>query len=869
MLNLNVISESYNINNNDVRAIVSLSDTAYITIENDVNSYDDIVIYSNGVEVYRYNILSIQTGLTGVPDSIHSWIIPVYKNNNNENTLFVASAYRYGTKYHLFTRIFTISQTNDSLSLFLSNYEGSIDYISSTPIKSYSIENRYILISFQYTDLNGTSQNFISIGLDGNILSNLSYDLYGQHVLLNNLIEINYSNLVYSLSGNNIYSFNTISNTPSIVIQSNIPSSQIAIPFSGITSSYIYNSYDKSHAIVRLSRQDSVRYYSEIYSFDGTNFTLMIDHTYVMEQVLAFNSLSNIDRTRITTSKFYTDGDNYFGKHIYVLEYYMYIDGTTEYDAIVYVDNRTNKVVHITYLDPKYYTKGLVGLTQTRMLCYMHDINSGNNVLISDTFNYNYLSKPVITIIGGNENIPTNRTYIDKGATAFDEVYGDITSSIVVTNNIDTSVAGSQFVKYDVVNADGISADTATRQVDVFSLPLSYTPLDGITNNNNVLTTRDGNTILFRDISGVNNISLFKNKTLLHDISITSGSISSISNIFTKINNVDSFYVFIDFATKTEIHEYSIYNNTLKKTSTIFMQQIVKFAGTTDKYVFYKNGNNIASIDVNTKVETQNLINPQLYSISKSHISSAFNNSKILMNVVDSSLNEKIIVLDNTYNILAEYNSISFDILNKNNINIISLYDIRNTSNGVIKYSYVDSNMNTIESIALINVASDNKVYISNELNIGHIRSLISSEYSILDQLIYSIGDISISMTECSVRENFVYITASMSVTNTQNNIVDNYRGLFILDIETLSIQKYFFPQQAYSLPVESISSNGRSINVVMSDKTTSVYLVQFDYGIRIENTSYSKSNTISNVKNGSYLSRNIKYGKDKIYKKN
>ena len=74
---------------------------------------------------------------------------------------------------------------------------------------------------------------------------------------------------------------------------------------------------------------------------------------------------------------------------------------------------------------------------------------------------------PVITILG--EAIATvnlNSTYTDAGATATDNVDGDLTSSIVTTGVVNTSIEGNYIITYTVSDTSGNTA-TATRQVVV------------------------------------------------------------------------------------------------------------------------------------------------------------------------------------------------------------------------------------------------------------------------------------------------------------------------------------------------------------------------------------------------------------------
>ena len=115
---------------------------------------------------------------------------------------------------------------------------------------------------------------------------------------------------------------------------------------------------------------------------------------------------------------------------------------------------------------------------------------------------------PSITLLGGQEIcIETGSTYDDGGATAFDDMDGDITSTIVVTKEVNTSIPGEYKVTYNVTDSNGKNASPVIRHVDVVSpyicnvsestienspsfgaLGLSYyTELTGFTENNGLL----------------------------------------------------------------------------------------------------------------------------------------------------------------------------------------------------------------------------------------------------------------------------------------------------------------------------------------------------------------------------------------------
>ena len=77
-------------------------------------------------------------------------------------------------------------------------------------------------------------------------------------------------------------------------------------------------------------------------------------------------------------------------------------------------------------------------------------------------------SVPVITVLGKNPaTTGVGNTYNDAGATAFDEEDGDITSKIVVDNQVDTSKPGTFYVYYNVTDSDGNKAEQASREVIV------------------------------------------------------------------------------------------------------------------------------------------------------------------------------------------------------------------------------------------------------------------------------------------------------------------------------------------------------------------------------------------------------------------
>ena len=100
---------------------------------------------------------------------------------------------------------------------------------------------------------------------------------------------------------------------------------------------------------------------------------------------------------------------------------------------------------------------------------------------------------PVITLKGDSSvTIKLGSTYVDTGATAADDVDGDLTSSIIVVNTVDTSAAGSYKVTYNVSDKAGNAATEVTRIVNVVAKPTVTTDKDDYSPGELVIVTGTG-----------------------------------------------------------------------------------------------------------------------------------------------------------------------------------------------------------------------------------------------------------------------------------------------------------------------------------------------------------------------------------------
>ncbi len=98
-------------------------------------------------------------------------------------------------------------------------------------------------------------------------------------------------------------------------------------------------------------------------------------------------------------------------------------------------------------------------------------IQSGVGVFLNDGFGNlgrGDAVPPVLTLVGEDTvSVPAGNAYVDAGATAEDNIDGEITSSIMVTGSVNTSVVGNYTLTYAVSDFAGNPADPISRTVSV------------------------------------------------------------------------------------------------------------------------------------------------------------------------------------------------------------------------------------------------------------------------------------------------------------------------------------------------------------------------------------------------------------------
>jgi hypothetical protein len=82
------------------------------------------------------------------------------------------------------------------------------------------------------------------------------------------------------------------------------------------------------------------------------------------------------------------------------------------------------------------------------------------------------VTPPTLTLLGASTvSILINDTYTDAGASAMDNVDGNVTSRIVASSNVDTKTLGIYTVTYNVSDTAGNAASSVSRTVNVTPEP--------------------------------------------------------------------------------------------------------------------------------------------------------------------------------------------------------------------------------------------------------------------------------------------------------------------------------------------------------------------------------------------------------------
>ena len=118
---------------------------------------------------------------------------------------------------------------------------------------------------------------------------------------------------------------------------------------------------------------------------------------------------------------------------------------------------------------------------------------TGKRINLANAMRRADLIAPVITMLGTTPvSVSQGQSYTDAGATAHDDLDGDITGRIITTNPVDTNVVGSYSVRYNVTDAAGNAATEAVRTVEVTApTPDTVPPVITILGDNPLTLAKD------------------------------------------------------------------------------------------------------------------------------------------------------------------------------------------------------------------------------------------------------------------------------------------------------------------------------------------------------------------------------------------
>ncbi len=140
---------------------------------------------------------------------------------------------------------------------------------------------------------------------------------------------------------------------------------------------------------------------------------------------------------------------------------------------------------------------------------------------------------PIITLTGASTiNLNVGDTYNELGATASDNIDGNLTSNIIISGTVDTNSVGSYTVNYNVSDAAGNAANQVSRTVNVNAIesdtqaPTAPTNLvaSAITETTASLTWTAST-----DNVGVTEYEVFSNGTSIGTLTSTSANITGLS----------------------------------------------------------------------------------------------------------------------------------------------------------------------------------------------------------------------------------------------------------------------------------------------------------------------------------------------------
>lgn len=338
----------------------------------------------------------------------------------------------------------------------------------------------------------------------------VGYNIYQNGVLIETIALSNY--LITGLSPNTTYTFNITavdpagnesetSNDATITTLENVPLNYCASQSANVNDEYISNVQFES-----INNSSDARFYS-----DFTNIsTEIVKNGQCIITITPTWSGTAYDEGYAVWIDYNHDGDfNDPGEQVWTQS------PTTEASV--------SGMIVIPTSVPNGLTRMRVAMKYDAIPLPCEDFTYGE----VEDYTVNIISAipdtipPIITLIGDAQvEVFLNSVYTDAGATAIDNVNGDITDLIQVTGTVNTAVAGTYTLFYNVRDAIGNTATEVVRTITVSS---------GLVERQGTTATKVKDASAIAELKDVNTLTVFPNpiRGSVLNIKLATGNVTS------------------------------------------------------------------------------------------------------------------------------------------------------------------------------------------------------------------------------------------------------------------------------------------------------------------------------------------------------
>lgn len=354
--------------------------------------------------------------------SLDYWAV----NGDDNNNKIIASTYGRG----VFTGKFTSSNAQDTEA-------------PSTPNSLTSTSNTDTSVSLTWT----ASTDNIAV---------TSYDILNNNTVIGNTVDNSFT--VNNLTPNSVYSFSIrakdqAGNTSNVSNTLTVTTNTTAIDYCSSQSSNTNDEFISNVTLGSINNNSGAQFYSD---FTGISTTLTKGNSYT-----------------ITITPTWT-GTNYNEGYAAWIDFNKDGDFTDAGEQIASITPSQNTTVSSTFTIP---TNTLETSTRMRVsmsynaiptACQSFTYGEVEDYVINIENTPLDTTAPIISLNGATiVDINVNDSYNDLGATASDNADGNLTSSIIKTGTVNTNIAGTYTLNYNVSDVAGNKASQISRTVNV------------------------------------------------------------------------------------------------------------------------------------------------------------------------------------------------------------------------------------------------------------------------------------------------------------------------------------------------------------------------------------------------------------------